>query len=74
MKCMDCPRQYIGQMGRPFKTRFKEHIRAIKYNRDTSTYAQHILDTGHEYGNVKNTMEITYEYFGKIPYILRIQK
>jgi hypothetical protein len=55
---MDCPRQYIGQTGRPFKTRLKKHIRATKYNRDTSTYAQHILDTGHTYGNMKNTTEI----------------
>jgi hypothetical protein len=26
IKCLDCPRQYIGQTRRPFKTRYKEHI------------------------------------------------
>jgi hypothetical protein len=33
-------------------------FRAIKYNKDTSTYAQHILNTGHSYGNIQHTMEI----------------
>jgi hypothetical protein len=55
---MDCPRQYVGQTGRSFKTRFKEHIRAIKHNTDSSTYAQHILNTGHKYGNIEDTMDI----------------
>jgi hypothetical protein len=27
-------------------------------NKDTCTYAQHILNTGHTYGNIENTMEI----------------
>jgi hypothetical protein len=58
MKCMECTRQYTGQAGRPFKTRFKQHIRAIKHNSDTSTYAQHILNNGHTYGNINDTMDI----------------
>jgi hypothetical protein len=58
LKCKDCPLQYIGQTGRSFKTQFNEHIRAVKYNKDTSTYAQHILNTGHAYGNIQDTIEI----------------
>jgi hypothetical protein len=59
LKCMDCSLQYIGQTGRSFKTRYKEHIRAIQYNKkENSTYAQHIIDTGHTYGTIQNTMEI----------------
>jgi hypothetical protein len=58
LKCMDYPLQYIGQTGRSFHTRYKEHIRAIKYNKDTFTYAQHILNMGHTYGSLQNTMEI----------------
>jgi hypothetical protein len=27
LQCADCPRKYIGQTGRTFKIRFKEHIR-----------------------------------------------
>jgi hypothetical protein len=58
LKCKDCPLQYIGKTGRSFNTRFKEHIRAIKYNRETSGYAKHILRSGHSYGNIKDTMDI----------------
>jgi hypothetical protein len=58
MKCLNCPRQYIGRTGRSFKTRFKEHIRELKYNTDSSTYAQHISNTGHEYGSIENAMDI----------------
>jgi hypothetical protein len=58
MKCLDCPQQYIGQTGRPFKIRFKEHIRAIKHNPDASTYAQHITNNRHTYGSIHDTMDI----------------
>jgi hypothetical protein len=58
LKCMDCPRQYIGQTGRNFKTRYKEHIRDIRNNKSTSGYVQHILDTGHAFGNMDDSMEI----------------
>jgi hypothetical protein len=58
LKCRDCRLQYIGQTGQSFHTRYKEHILAIKYNKDTSTYAQHTLNMGHTYGNIQNTIEI----------------
>jgi hypothetical protein len=50
LKCSKCHLQYIGQTGRSFLTRYKERIRAIKYNKDSSGFAQHILNTGHSYG------------------------
>jgi hypothetical protein len=55
---MDRPRQYIGQTGRNFKTRYKEHVRDIRSNKSTSGYVQHILETGHAFGNINDTMEI----------------
>jgi hypothetical protein len=30
----------------------------IKYNKDASTYAQHIPNAGHPYGNIQSTMKI----------------
>jgi hypothetical protein len=39
--------RYIGQTGRTFKSRFKEHIHTIRKNKQNSKYAQHVLDTGH---------------------------
>jgi hypothetical protein len=58
MKCMSCPMKYIGQTGRPFNTRYKIHIRDIKNNSSKSGYSNHILNTGHLYGNITDTMEI----------------
>jgi hypothetical protein len=36
----------------------QRHIHAITYNKDTSSFAQHILNKGHFYGNIQNTVEI----------------
>jgi hypothetical protein len=58
LKCNDCHLQYIGQTGRSFLTRYKEHIRAIRYNKEASGYAQHILNTRHSYGNIEDVMDI----------------
>jgi hypothetical protein len=58
LKCMDCPRQYVGKRDRNFKTRYKEHIRDIHNNKSTSRYVKHILDTGHAFGNMDDSMEI----------------
>jgi hypothetical protein len=58
LRCKDCPLEYVGQTGRSFSTRYKEHISAIKHNKDTSTYAQHILNTGHAYGDMQEVMEV----------------
>jgi hypothetical protein len=45
MKCLDCPLKYVGQTGRTFNTRYKEHIHAIRSNNVNSGYSNHI-----EYG------------------------
>jgi hypothetical protein len=49
---------YIGQIGCNFKTRFKEHIQDIRNNRTKTGYSQHIINTGHEYGNIENTLNV----------------
>jgi hypothetical protein len=58
IKCLDCPLRYIGQTGRAFHTRYKEHIQAIRSNNGNSGYSNHILNTGHTYGNITDTMDI----------------
>jgi hypothetical protein len=58
IKCNSCQLKYIGQTGRNFRTRYKEHIHAIHSNKTTSKYAQHILDTQHAYGNIEDTLDI----------------
>jgi hypothetical protein len=58
LKCKDCPLIYIGQTGRTFTQRYKEHIAAIKHNKDSSAYSKHILNTGHAYNTINETMDI----------------
>jgi hypothetical protein len=59
LKCKSCPRKYIGQTGRNFKTRYREHMLAIRNNNSAaSKYAQHILETGHEYGKMEDILTI----------------
>jgi hypothetical protein len=48
---------YIGQTGRSLNIRYKEHIRSIKYNREDSGYATHILNNAHCYGKIEDVME-----------------
>jgi hypothetical protein len=56
IKCLDCPLKYKGQRGRAFHTRYKEHLQAIRSNNGNSGYSNHILTTGHTYGNITDTM------------------
>jgi hypothetical protein len=60
IKCNSCQLKYIGQTCRNFRTCYKEHIQAIHTNTTTSRYAQHILDTGHAYGTIEDTLSILY--------------
>jgi hypothetical protein len=55
---MDCPLKYAGQTGRTFNSRHKEHIHDIRTNNSNTGYANHILNTGHIYGKITDTMEI----------------
>jgi hypothetical protein len=58
MKCLDCPLKYIGQPGRSFNIRYKEHMHAIRNINNNSGYSNHILNTGHTYGTINDTMDI----------------
>jgi hypothetical protein len=46
------PIKYIGQTGRTFYTRYKEHKWAIRNNNSYSGYSIHMLSTGHAYRNI----------------------
>jgi hypothetical protein len=60
LQCNECPKRYIGQTGRTFEIRYKEHIRDIENNEPNSKYAQHILDTTHEYGQIQKIVKPLY--------------
>jgi hypothetical protein len=57
-KCLDCPLRYIGQTGRTFKIRYKEHIQAIRNNNSNSGYLNNILNTAHTYGTTTDTIDV----------------
>jgi hypothetical protein len=58
MERLYCPLKYIGQTGRAFHTRYKEHRQAIRNNNSNCGYASHVLNKGHTYGTITHTMDI----------------
>jgi hypothetical protein len=45
-------------MGHTFRTRYKEQVRAIRYNKDDCKFASYILIAGHFYGPKEQTVEV----------------
>jgi hypothetical protein len=58
MGCMGCPLKYIEQTGRTFQARYKEDIQAVRNNNSNSGYSSHILNTGHAYGSITDTIKV----------------
>jgi hypothetical protein len=58
MICLDCPFKYIGQTGRTFHTRCKEHTQVIRSNNGNYGYSNHILNTEHTYCTITDTMNV----------------
>jgi hypothetical protein len=60
LKCGEypCIYSYIGQTGRLFKTRYKEHLRKIESSGENSKFALHIQNTGHKCMNMEETLEV----------------
>jgi hypothetical protein len=73
LKCESCPKVYIGQTGRSFNVRFKEHVSDIVHNRDKTGYSQHISNSGHERAHNISQMEIL-ETQCKSPYLNTLEK
>jgi hypothetical protein len=47
-----CHKKYVGQPGRPFLVRFREHYRDYKYSNNKSKFAQHVTEEGHAFGPI----------------------
>lgn len=56
LKCPDCNKVYVDQMGRNLKTRYQEHVSDIKNNGDISKFATHLLNSKHSYGLIDHVM------------------
>lgn len=58
LNCKNCPHKYIGQTRRTFRIRFNEHKSDFIHNRNRSKFALHLINTGHELSNIKDTLKI----------------
>ncbi|KAI5642939.1 reverse transcriptase (RNA-dependent DNA polymerase) domain-containing protein [Phthorimaea operculella] len=47
LECQDCNKIYIGQTGRTFDTRIKEHQRSWRLKKEDSAFAQHLIHENH---------------------------
>lgn len=48
LACGDCNKVYVGQTGRSFNTRYKEHVACFRHNHpDKSNFAKHLLENDH---------------------------
>ena len=58
LNCKDCNKKYIGQTGRPFRRRFREHFNDFKYGNGCSKFSQHLLENRHSVGTMDEIMEV----------------
>jgi len=64
---------YVGQTGRSFLERFKEHRQAFRSNSHTSNYAKHILEQSHFFGSMQNTMQ-PLQYHNKSTHLNMVER
>jgi hypothetical protein len=61
------PTTIHGQTGSTFKTLYRERIQVIGTHKRTSKYALHLLDTGHAYNTIEETIfSVTHKKEGSI--------
>uniref|UniRef100_A0A8D9BBF2 Nicotine oxidoreductase n=1 Tax=Cacopsylla melanoneura TaxID=428564 RepID=A0A8D9BBF2_9HEMI len=58
ISCKECNTSYIGETGRQFKTRFKEHHADYIHERRKSLYAEHFIQTEHTYNTPSENFKI----------------
>ena len=58
LTCLDCGKAYVGQRGRSFSVRYKEHRHSFRTNNTNSNFAQHLLDNAHNFVPIDSIMHI----------------
>jgi hypothetical protein len=56
--CPDFNKTYVGQTGRQFSTRYKEHNIAFHHNSNTSSFVKDLVQEAHSFGPMNNIMQI----------------
>jgi len=62
LTCPDCQKAYVGQNGRQFYTRYKEHRSAVYHNSRTSNFTKHLQDNAHSFGPINNIMQVVHHH------------
>jgi len=73
LTCPDCHKAYIGQTGRRFATRFREHEAAFRNNCHTSSFDKHLNEEAHSFGSMHNIMQILH-YHRKGPHLNTLER
>ena len=58
LTCPDCNKAYVGQTGRRFSTRYKEHKTAFRNNNLSYSFAKHLNESAHSFGPMNKIMQI----------------
>ena len=58
LTCPDCGKAYVGQTGRSFYTRYKEHNLSYRTNKSNSNYAKHMIDNNHTFPPIEEALYI----------------
>jgi hypothetical protein len=58
LTCPDCGKAYVGQTGRSFSVRYKEHRHSFKTNNSNSNFAQHLINNIHTFAPIDAAMRI----------------
>jgi hypothetical protein len=63
----------VGQTGRQFSVRYKEHYKSFRDKTDSSSLAKHLNENAHSFGPINNIMGILH-YQGKGTHLNTIEK
>jgi hypothetical protein len=58
LTCQDCGKAYVGQTGRNFATRFKEHKNAFKTGNQSNKFTKHLTENVHQFGQIQDTLTV----------------
>jgi hypothetical protein len=73
LTCPDCGKAYVGQTGRQFSVRYKEHKTAFRNNNQNNSFAKHLNDSTHSFGPMTEIMRILH-YHNKGPHLNTLEK
>jgi hypothetical protein len=71
--CPDCNKAYVGQTGRRFSIRYKEHKTAFRNSNQNNSFAKNLNNSAHSFGPMVDIMHIL-QHHKKGPYLNTIER